>query len=491
MRRAALPLSLTAATAALTFLIAARVPSANGPAEWQWPWRSPSFVGVSFGLVVAAALMIPLVYWAAHNRRTDWLWALPLLILLGWALPLDLAQAQPGGFRQVFDALASRHTFGYVFDAGIAPDTRTLLADWPAISAGLNQHARTHPPGPLLAVRALDVLGRRLPSDPEGERGLISAAAESLQREVGRAMARRQKAPPAPPAAGTLVLLALLLPLLSALTAWPLHRLATGLGLEPGAALLAAALWLTVPARTVFTPSLDQALPLLAVTAAALVVTGSRGRALLAGGLLALSVFFSYGYLAVVPLVGLLTLTPKTPAADETGGKTPWLRAARWDQGLLVAAGFVLPWIVLALLTGYDPWASFRSAAEQHRTIAVASRSYGTWLAWNPYDFLLLLGPAVLILAAASLLGRSHEGWRPAFRTLAWGWWALLLGLLVSGTVRGEVGRIWLFLMPFACVLAAGDAARRWSPRGFWCGLLLVLEIVLGLVLAANLVFVG
>jgi hypothetical protein len=57
--------------------------------------------------------------------------------------------------------------------------------------------------------------------------------------------------------------------------------------------------------------------------------------------------------------------------------------------------------------------------------------------------------------------------------------------------VRGEVGRIWLFLMPFACILAAGDAARRWSPRGFWCGLLLVLEIALGLVLAANLVFVG
>jgi hypothetical protein len=125
----------------------------------------------------------------------------------------------------------------------------------------------------------------------------------------------------------------------------------------------------------------------------------------------------------------------------------------------------------------------------------VASRSYGTWLVWNPYDLLLLLGPAVLVPAAASLAGliRGHagEGWRPAFRTLAWGWWALLLLLLLSGSVRGEVGRIWLFLMPFACVLAAGDAARRWGPRSLWTGLLLVLEIALLLVLAGNLVFVG
>ena len=494
MRRAILPFFLAAATAVLLFLISARVPSANGPAEWQWPWRpaGSAATGLVFGLVLAAALMIPLVYWAAHNRRTDWRWALPLLVILGWALLLDLAQAQPGGFRRVFDALASRHTFGYVFDAGIAPDSRTLLADWPAASAGLNQHSRTHPPGPLLAVRALDLVGHRLPGDPVGERGLISAAAESLRRQAVRAAVRRGKAPPDLPAPGTLVLLALLLPLFSALTAWPLHRLATGLGLEPGAALLAAALWLTVPARAVFTPSLDQALPFLGVTAAACAVAGGRWRALLAGGVLALAVFFSYGYLGVVPLVGLLALLPQSPAGEDASPEsTGWVRRLSWSRGLLCAAGFLLPWIALALLTGYDPWASFRTAVEQHRAIAVASRSYGTWLVWNPYDLLLLLGPAVLVPAAASLIGRGHESWRPAFRVLAWGWWALLLGLLLSGTVRGEVGRIWLFLMPFACALAAGDAVRRWAPRSLWTGLLLVLEIALLLVLAANLVFVG
>lgn len=478
----------------LIYLISTRVPFANGPSEWQWPYRPFGLGGIQtgLGLILAAALMIPLVHWMAHDRPTDWRWALPLLMLLGWAVPLLLARAQPGGFQRVFDALASRHTFGYVFDAGLAPDSRALLADWPAASAGLNQHSRTHPPGPLLAVRALDLLGRRLPPDPKGERGLMSSAAESLRREVGR-VAHRNRPRDRPlvrktlsgfPAPGTLVLLAFLLPLASALTAWPLHRLALGLGLAPGAALLAAALWLTVPARSVFTPSLDQALPLLAVTAAWLAVSGSsdsgRWRTVLAGGLLALAVFFSYGYLAVAPLVGLLALTAR-PAS--------W--RSSWKSATLLAAGFLLPWIALALFAGYDPWASFRTAVEQHREIAVASRSYGTWLAWNLYDFQLLLGPAVLALAALSLAGREEEGWSPAHAALAWGWWALLLVLAVSGSVRGEVGRIWLFLMPFACILAAGEAVRRWGPRSPWTALVLVLELALLMILAGNLVFVG
>lgn len=486
MRRAIFPLFLVAATLVLIVLIWMQVPSANGPAEWRWPYRPPGLAAA--GLVLAAALMIPIVSWASQERRVDWRWALPLLMILGWALLLNLAQAQPGGFRRLFDALASRHTFGYVFDAGLAPDTPTLLADWPAVSAGLNQHSRTHPPGPLLAVRALDLLGRRLPSDPEGQRGLISDAAASLEREVGRAALRGRQAPQSLAAPGTLVLLALLLPLLSTLAAWPIHRLAVALGLEPEAALLAAALWLTVPARALFTPSLDQALPLLLVAAAWLAVAGGRWRALLAGGVLALSVFLSYGYLVAVPLVGLLALTAKTAPGED--GRIVWTRELGWTRGVLLAAGFLLPWAALALLTGYDPWASFQAAMDQHRAIAVAPRSYGTWLVWNPYDFLLLLGPAVLAPAAASLIGRA-AGWRPSFRVLAWSWWALLVGLIVSGTARGEVGRIWLFLMPFACVLAAGDAVRRRGPRSSWTVLLLVLEIALTLVLAGNLVFVG
>ena len=489
MRRAFLPLFLLLATFDLIAMIGAQLPAANGPREWEWVYRSPGLTGL--GLLVAALLMIVLSYLAAHDRPADWRWALLLLIPLGWVVTLDLVQAQPSGFFRVLASLASRHSFGYVFDAGLAPPTRELLADYPKASSGLNQHARTHPPGPILAVRALDRIGRLFPEANPGDGSLGGYAAEVLQHEAQRAGDRSRPVPRELPAPATLVLLAMLLPALSALTAWPLHRLALALGLPPGAALLAVTLWLLAPARSLFTPSLDQALPVFLVAAAWLAATGGGGRSLLAGLLAAGCVFFSYGYLAALPLVALLALLPRpaaTPAAGEEneGGSRP-LRSTVIRAAAL-AAGLLLPWLGLALFAGYDPWASFQAAMVQHRAIAVTSRSYSTWLLWNPYDLLLLLGPAVAGLAAAALRPRRER--TAGFRALAWGWWVLLAVLVVSGSVRGEAGRIWLFLMPFACVLAGGAAIERWPPRSTWITLLLLAQATLILTLAANLVFV-
>jgi hypothetical protein len=494
MRRLFLPLLLLFLTLDLVIAVTRRLPFANGPAEWEWAYRPAGLEGL--GLIVAAALMVILTWVAAQDRPTDWRWALPLLIVLGWALTLDLARAQPEGFRRVMNSLASRHSFGYVFDEGIAPGTRELLADYPAATAKLNQHARTHPPGPLLAVRGLDAVGRRLPLAKDDD-GLVSMASDSLRREIERAAIRGRPVPRRVVAPGTLLLLAVLLPALSALAAWPLHRLSLRLGLTPSAALLAVALWLLVPARSVFTPSLDQALPAFLVASAWLSAGGGRWRTVLAGLFLALCVFFSYGYLAAAPLVGLLALTAEREGEEgpriipRIGPRIGWHLAMRFAaiRAALLIAGFLLPWLALALFAGYDPWEAFRSAMVQHRAIAVTPRSYSTWLAWNPYDFALLLGPVALGLAAAALRPRTER--TPGYRALVWGWWGLLVLLLVSGSVRGEVGRIWLMLMPFACLLAAGAAAERWTPRSPWPSLLLLAEAALLLVLAANMVFVS
>ena len=487
MRRAFLPLLLLLATLDLIAMVSAQLPAANGPPEWKWVYRSPGLGG--FGLLVGALLMMVVTFLAAQDRPTDWGWALPLLIVLGWVLTLDLAQAQPNGFFRVLGSLASRHSFGYVFDAGLAPPARELLADYPRSSARLNQHARTHPPGPLLAVRALDRIGRLFPEAQPGDGSLGGYAAESLQQEAQRARDRGRRVPRELPAPATLVLLSMLLPALSALAAWPLHRLAQALGLPPAAALLAATLWLLLPARSLFTPSLDQALPVFLVAAAWLAAMGGGVRSFLAGLLAALCVFCSYGYLAALPLIILLALVPRPqPAEDETEeAPVPWVRSAA-VRAVALAAGFLLPWIALALFAGYDPWASFQAAMAQHRAIAVTSRSYSTWLLWNPYDLLLLVGPAVVGLAAAAL--RPRQDGTARYRALVWGWWALLAALLVSGSVRGEAGRIWLFLMPFACLLAGGAAAERWPARSGWVALLLLVQAALVLTLAANLVFV-
>jgi hypothetical protein len=332
-------------------------------------------------------------------------------------------------------------------------------------------------------VRGLDLLGRRLPPPAAGSGSLGAMARESLDREAQRASARHRPSPRSGPAPGTLALLALLLPAFSALAAWPLYLLARRLGLSPNAGLLAAAFWLVVPARSLFTPSLDQALPFFLLMAAVLAAGPGRWRAFAAGLFLFLCLFVSYGYLAPAALVGLLAVAP-------VEGRAAQDRAVL--RAVLLGAGFLLPWIALAVFAGYDPWTAFREAMTQHRAIAVTPRSYSTWLVWNPYDLVLLLGVPIVGLAAAALRPRGERKDRTAaLRVLAWGWWALLALLLVSGTVRGEVGRIWLMLMPFACLLAAAAAAERWSARSAWAGFFLLVQAALLLVLAANMTFMG
>lgn len=572
------PILAAAANAALALAAWTRQPWANGPAEWHWQYLPAG--GWDLGAPAALALPASLAALAAvavlgilrgHGRLAAWQGAAPLAAACGAVFTFTLVAAQPGGLARVTAALVSRNSFGYVWDAALAPPTRALLADYPAASVGLNQHSLTHPPGPLLAVRALGWLDRVLPAPKadgtagtaaeqgRGGGGLAGLAAAAIEREVARAHRHGRPVPRPPPGPWAVAALAVLLPSLSALAAWPLYLLARRWGLLPETALLAALLWLLAPARSLFTPSFDQALPVLLVGAAWLAAGGGRARAAAAGALLFAACFTSYGCLPALPLVAICAAAAAAPTrreesgadgdADRETGASPAAAAlvagrsrGLWQRWSALALGFTLPYLALAAAAGHDPWHAMRAALEIHERIAVAPRSYATWLLWNPYDFALLASPAVLGLAALALFraawtdGEPHSPAGPAAETgristmdvlrgsrpaaprqvgwwATWTWWGLLALMLLSGGVRGEAGRIWLPWMPFACLFAAaaaaggaqGRASRLLSaakpePRepavqaGGWgpgLALLLATEAVLTLVLAARMIFVS
>jgi hypothetical protein len=513
-----LPYLLAAANVALAVAAWTRQPWANGPAEWRWQYLPAGVArpAPAAALGVLAALAGLGILWGSR-RLAAWRGALPLAVACGAAFTFALVAAQPGGWARVAGALASRNTFGFVWDAALAPGTGALLADYPAASAGLGQHSVTHPPGPLLVVRALGWLDRILPAPtpvppaparlaPPADRlpspagGLPALAAAAIEREVARARGHGRPVPREPPGPWAAAALAVLLPLASALAAWPLYRLGRCWGLGQRSALLAAALWLLVPARTLFTPSFDQALPALLAGAAWLAATGGRWRAAAAGGLLFAACFLSYGCLPVLPLVVACAVPRRR-----------WLPR----HALALGLGFALPYLALAVGAGHDPWNALRTALALHHQIAGGPRSYATWLLWNPYDFALLLSPAILGLAAAALFrpaplpepeAAMGPAQPPSRRLALWTWWLLLALLLLSGGVRGEVGRIWLVWMPFACLFAAAALAATAAAGGNGLddsagdgggdgdaapALVLATEAALTLALAASMVFVS
>lgn len=514
-RRLSWPLAAAvAANLAMALAVWTRQPWAGGPAEWRWEYLAaggtPGGAAAGGGGLPLALLLASLgalasigAIGAIGTRRgassrgaaggpgAARRWVLPLAVALGTAFTFALVAWQPGGFAREMAALVSRNSFGYVWDAALAPASRELLADYPAASAGLNQHSVTHPPGPILLVRGLDALGGA------GGGTLVGLAAAAIDREVQQARRHGRPLPPVPPHPRTVAILAVLLPALSALAAWPLHGLAMAWGGERRIALLAAVLWLLVPARSLFTPSLDQALPLLLVGAAWLAALGGRWRAAAAGALLFAACFLSYGCLAVVPLVAVGALAGSRRDGDRRQAasvRQDWLDRRPWRAWLPMALGLCLPYLLLAVIAGHDPWHAMRAALALHHRIAVEPRSYLTWLLWDPYDFALLLSPAVLGLAAAAAATSRRTRWR----IVALAWWGLLAALLLSGSVRGEAGRIWMMWMPFACLFAAasgrdaadGPEARRGMPAP-GAALLLASQGALVLALAARMSFVG
>ena len=191
-----------------------------------------------------------------------------------------------------------------------------------------------------------------------------------------------------------------------------------------------------------------------------------------AGVTLALTTFISIGALAVAAiLVGaLLIYRPR-------GGA----RAAALGIG-----AFVLVWLGLSLWGGFNPIEIVINAGRAHRFATLETRAYWPWVALNFAFWMLFIGwPVVALLArGVRLYEETSNAWANAggiclgIATLG-----VLVLLSLSGNVRGEVERLWLFALAPVCALAVAGPALR--PKS-WAALL-VLQAVQTLLMAATL----
>src|SRR6185295_12384826 len=149
-------------------------------------------------------------------------------------------------------------------------------------------------------------------------------------------------------------------------------------------------------------------------------------------------------------------------------------------RAVAVAAVAAITLVTVAILDRESMDAA-RIALRIHRAGYTSVRDYSLWLAFNILDLAVFLGITVAVLwidqATGSLRALLQGGAKGMDRFVA----AITLGLgalWLSGTTRGEVGRIWLPLMPLLLVAAW---ARREVP-----GPSRLEALLLGLLLAAT-----
>jgi len=179
----------------------------------------------------------------------------------------------------------------------------------------------------------------------------------------------------------------------------------------------------------------------LATLAAVALVARRAALRLLAGpATLALASFFSYANLAVGAWAVL----------------TAWLREgwrAALRLALATAVGLVAFYGALNALTGFDVLGALAATHDVYRVSIDRIRPYAYFVFGAPVAWMLAAGPPIAFGWLRSVVVR-----RPAAVALA----AVIVVSAVAGFTKGETERIWLFLVPLACVAGAAALRRRW-----------------------------
>jgi len=460
-------LVLLASAAVLVSIPSDLVPMLRGPApyppEWQWAFR-PDGPARPLLAAAAGALGLLALLWAsgtgwARERPTAARRALVIgAVLLGCGLQLGLLAREPGSPLRTLLSRARSRSFTSYHTVAISPEARDpgeFLRRHAERLPDLSQsakHAATHPPGPVLYYRAAVALCEVSPSLTEG---LLEAAG----------VPDRAFRPPTTRATRAAALLgALLLGLLGTLASWPIAGLAAGLGVGDLAAGRLAVLWALLPGPALMVPQFDQALALPVVGTTALLLAAQAGsgsalgRAGAAGILGGAALLTSYGAAAFLAIGGFAAM-----AAG--GGRAGLRRSAAVVSVATGVAGLVA--FGLPALLGHQPLRALLTALSIHRELYTAPRSYTLWLLFNPLDLAIFLGVPVALGGLFALVRSARRrGSRAGVGPLDRFRWAVFGGLtvlLLLGVTRGEVGRLWIPLMPLLLVASLGgpDAPDR------------------------------
>ena len=153
-------------------------------------------------------------------------------------------------------------------------------------------------------------------------------------------------------------------------------------------------------------------------------------------------------------------------------------------------AGFAATWLLLVLLFPMQPLAIFLNAMQAHRFATVESRSRGAWLWMNIVSYAVFCGWPLFLAAVSGGLAFCRDALQkrlsaPFNIPVVIGTAALLTMLLLtlSGSAKGEVERLWLFLTPALATVAAAYLLQRVS----WPGVaaLLLLQAAQTVIMAA------
>lgn len=418
--------------------------------RWIWPHEAPHWgwlLPAGAGLAIYVAGAIALLRAARASGRYPVgliLWAFGGLALL--TLLLLYLEDSP-----LFLLLARMTTQGrYHAAANEIANIGGTLRHWPAFTADLLR-ASGQPNGVILSPPGLTALYY---SATQGFDQIppVSGALAGVTRQMqcqNLAMAAWRDTQWAS------AWLQMLMPFWSALSVAPLYRLGTLL-FDRQRARWAVAVWALVPGMIFFQPRFNVFYPLIALVMLVFLWRGlSGGRRTwiaLAGFVLSVGLMLNLSLVPLGLLAGLVVIGEHWRVQNS-------LKVIARDLALF-GAGTASVWLLYWLLSGLSPLDIFDAGMSQHYEL---NRPYLPWLIQHPLDMALFAGLPLMGFAAWRALRLRYVWHAPATRSdvLIGATVITLVIVVLSGTGRGETGRVWLFFAPVWALMAVDIVVTR------------------------------
>ena len=447
--------AITAVTLLFLAALALNIsPCLRGPEEWRWAYAIP---GQPLRLFIPAITL--LLYLALAYSLLPTPYFLPLTVL---SVPLIqsslLIVNHPDVIMPLFFRTISPSASGIFSVGSTIQDVGDFLQRYPDLMPSFPVHPQRYPPGlPLLFYLARRVLEA------------MPALADALGFRLRLYQCQDLVLMRLPNATIGSAIVQMSLPLLSGLTVLPLYGLARQL-YDRRTAKWAAALYPLVPSFALWSARWEQFFPLLTCTTWYLFYLGlTRARrqttwrsalcSLASGFVLSIASMLNFSMLAILLPLGLFTLLwllSNSPSPILHSLFSLHHSSFIILHSLFFLIGLSSLWIVYQLAFGTGFFDIWRVSMSYHLGL---HRSYWTWLFYHLYDFFIFLGlPLALLFGVALIKALRDPLSNPQPLILGFALGLLLLDL--SGTSRGEVARVWLFLTPFAALVAARGLNR-------------------------------
>jgi hypothetical protein len=186
----------------------------------------------------------------------------------------------------------------------------------------------------------------------------------------------------------------------------------------------------------------------------------SFGFGVLSGAVIYLAIFFSF---SLLPLIGFVITWIVIDYFIEKGERHI---SASLRVVLGICLGIAVVWIITRFTLNYDPIARYINAFQNHQEIKGFQWSLSNLIQYallNNVEFAFWSGLPLFVLMIAGWIRSivaTIKGKATRLDAFFLAFLAVFLALNIVGQTRGEVGRLWIFLLPVGAMVASNEATR-------------------------------